>query len=245
MGRVNYRRDYQRDRVPLFLLAALLAALVALAWPTTAPAREAPATTVEAHVAALERSLVRVHVDVYRGDLRVGEGRATAFADGPRSFLTARHNVDPATITTGRLTGLRAANPRIVYKDDSEATVTRIEVLYGDAARVWVEKPHGLPPLVMADDILGEGPVEIIGYPEGQAPGTFVRCAGELSTMPMQAHPEVPAWIHFRSPVAVGMSGSPVLYRGKVVGIVVATARTKGFAALCDRVTLAALASGK
>lgn len=203
------------------------------------------ASTEDAQIA---KSLVRIRSQVYipapldaTGN-PVGLPRMALFAG--TGFAVAPHIVWTATHVLEADEG-KVLRQWVILPDGTTIEITGWRRLRGDAAEATLARAHGLPLLEVGSKAPAEWTAALtVGWPETQE--FIVSVRGHLRVVANQGavHPALREmggrWAEMTLPLLHGMSGSPVLVGGKVVGIV--SADPPGpytSATLCDHETLA------
>jgi S1-C subfamily serine protease len=138
-------------------------------------------------------------------------GHGSGFIVDANSIITARHVADQNSLT-------------VRTNDGQEYRVTRTVKASVDAARLYVDRQFAMPPVRTGTAVLRVGDrVVVIGTPECEEatncvlPGHVVKINLDLDRDGIHAKNLDIIDAHSSK----GCSGGPVLYRGKVVGIVV------------------------
>jgi hypothetical protein len=152
------------------------------------------------------RPLADIGVLVFNED-----GHGSGFIVDANSIITARHVAVQNNLT-------------VKTNDGQEYRVTRTVKASVDAARLYVDRPFEMPPARLGAAVLRvRDRVTVIGTPECEEvtncvlPGQVVKINLDLDRDGIRAKNLDIIDAHS----AKGCSGGPVLYRGKVVGIVV------------------------
>lgn len=210
--------------------------------PTAVLLREGNATAIREDI-KIAKSLVRVRCEAKIpspfGAAR-GYFSGSGFATGPKTIHTALHvlEADPTVEVIRRF---------VILPDGKELKIVAYEEIAFDAAKVTLEKAHGLPLLTLADKA-PEKWVEAlaVGWPELQKSVASSRGAAKAGDPPFEKDWLPKRLLTMALPLMKGMSGGPVVVDGKVVAVVsmnLPGPHTQG--ALIDKATLAAHAAAR